>query len=490
MIKRTSHFYLLCLGVLLGCNIENAEMSLRSQSVTLSFATNASSNATSTDTWSGLCKKIRVIFSSALSYSRTLVVSANAGTVYADAGCSALAVTNVSVSAGATSTTLYYKTTATNGSDTVTANFSASETASIDISVATPTADIVLGQPDMTTTSWACVPNAITLCGPMDVLIGDGRVWMADADNNRVLIWNTMTPSSGSAANMVLGQANMTSNANGTTSNTLSFPSNLLIQGTKLFVADSDNNRILIWNTLPSIDQEAAQIAMGQPDLITGTADTGGISAKAFEWAASIDSNGTVVVATDYYNNRVLIWNSIPMASDSSAAVVLGQADMTSFGSGTTRNTFQAPWLSSIEDGKLFVGDYNNHRILVWNSIPTVNQQDPDLVIGQADFTSGTANRGGAVGANTIFKPGQARVDAQGRLFVSDYGNNRILIWNKVPTESGTSADAVIGQTDLTGDTAGTSATALDGPWTMFIDGNYLWFSDYDNNRVLRLPVP
>ena len=43
---------------------------------------------------------------------------------------------------------------------------------------------------------------------------------------------------------------------------------------------------------------------------------------------------------------------------------------------------------------KLFVNDRLNHRVLIFNTIPQDATAQPDVVLGQADFVSGTPNAG------------------------------------------------------------------------------------------------
>ena len=90
-----------------------------------------------------------------------------------------------------------------------------------------------------------------------------------------------------------------------------------------------------------------------------------------------------------------------------------------------------------IQNGKLFVADTQNHRVLIWNSIPTQNRQPADVVLGQANFnvavqpdlTKATSD----AHANTLLNPVSVSSDGT-RLYVADLGNNRVLIWNSIPT--------------------------------------------------------
>ena len=45
------------------------------------------------------------------------------------------------------------------------------------------------------------------------------------------------------------------------------------------------------------------------------------------------------------------------------------------------------------------------------------------------------------------------------RLFVTDLGNNRVLIWNSIPTSNGAAADVEIGQPDMTSSIANNAYT-------------------------------
>ena len=45
-------------------------------------------------------------------------------------------------------------------------------------------------------------------------------------------------------------------------------------------------------------------------------------------------------------------------------------------------------------DGVLAVADAWNHRILIWHGYPETSNRPADVVLGQADFAGGIANRG------------------------------------------------------------------------------------------------
>src|SRR5260221_98345 len=116
------------------------------------------------------------------------------------------------------------------------------------------------------------------------------------------------------------------------------------------------------------------------------------------------------------------------------ASVVIGQPDFVSSTGGVTQNKFNSlsnGWDSVFVDpnGRLILGDTNNHRVLIWNSVP-VNSglTNADLVLGQPDFTSSTSNNGG-LSARTLSFPDSVWSDGS-RLLVDDNNNSRVLIWN------------------------------------------------------------
>jgi hypothetical protein len=50
-------------------------------------------------------------------------------------------------------------------------------------------------------------------------------------------------------------------------------------------------------------------------------------------------------------------------------------------------------------------------------------------------------------------------VVAGGKIYVGDAGNNRVLVYNTIPTTNGSFADMVIGQPNFTTTSGGTTAT-------------------------------
>jgi hypothetical protein len=315
---------------------------------------------------------------------------------------------------------------------------------------------------------------------------------VADFANNRVLIWRKGPSSIAEPAAIVLGQPDFTSNLanNGLanpTAQTLSGPRGAFFDGQHLFVSEKNNNRVLIWNSLPTRNQQPADLVLGQPDFTTATANTNGPSAQSLSWPEFIYSDGASLYVSDRANNRVLKWNSIPTRNTQEANLVLGQPDMGTVSSGTNSQKFSSPGGMIVVGGRLYVTDVLNHRVLIWSSIPTVPQQPADLVLGQSTMNSGGVNAGGGAlnpTQKSLNLPAMIASDGT-RIAVTEYFNHRVVIWNNPPTTSFQQADVVLGQASFTTNSSGAGAQQVFEPTGIAFDGQRLLVCEEGNNRLL-----
>ncbi len=293
-------------------------------------------------------------------------------------------------------------------------------------------------------------------------------------------------------ANGVLGTTDFVTNTNYAppSTTTLSEPFCVAIDPTtgKLFVADRDNRRVLRWSSINKlIDGSAAEVVLGQPDFVTRTANTGGISAATMNNPNSVyvDANGTLWVA-DRDNHRVLIFdNASSKLTGSNADGVLGQPNFVSSTSGTTAGLLSAP-TSIFVDGsdRLWVADKDNNRIMRFDNASTKpNGSNADGVLGQTDFVTGTSG----LTASTMDAPWGVYVDVTGILWVADRFNSRVLRFNNAAgLPNGSAANGVLGQTDFITGSSGLSQSKFDGPRGVFLDGlGRLYVGDEGNSRVI-----
>jgi hypothetical protein len=319
-----------------------------------------------------------------------------------------------------------------------------------------------------------------------------GSLYLADQANNRVLGFATVPASNDAGADFVLGQTGFTGTTGGVSATSLSGPLSTVTAGGKLFVTEGGNSRVLIWNALPTADDTPADVAVGAVDL--DTAGAGGATQTTLSNPIGLAVAAGHLFVTDQGMNRVMIWNTIPTSSNTPADVVLGQPDFVSFAAATTDSGLSGPGDVWSDGTRVAVADTMNNRVLIWNTLPTVNGQAADVVVGQPDFTTATAGSGaqGLNGPFGVFSNGP-------QLFVADTGNHRVLVYDTFPTADQPSADEVIGQSDFAHVTRdddnqddapdiAPSARTLSSPIGVNVFGNRLFVASNSNNRVLVYP--
>ncbi|MCU1327106.1 MAG: repeat containing protein, partial [Bryobacterales bacterium] len=173
----------------------------------------------------------------------------------------------------------------------------------------------------------------------------------------------------------------------------------------------------------------------------------------------AVSSDGTRMFVADLGQNRILVWNTIPTSNGAPADVVIGQPNMTSFAENNSANfTDHTPILCAsngtnttvtpnvptfpqrcaatmsfprfvISDGKrLYVADGGNDRVLIYKTIPTTNGARADIILGQPDeFSDDTGFN--PDGTNAVQTPTSLAWDGSD-LYVSDGFNRRVVIFS------------------------------------------------------------
>jgi DNA-binding beta-propeller fold protein YncE len=296
-------------------------------------------------------------------------------------------------------------------------------------------ASLVLGQPDFTSNTQATTQTGMNAPHGVAVDPTTGKVFVADTNDNRVLRYASIaTLSSGAAAEAVLGQPNFTSNTAAATQNGMQSPFGVYVDSAgRLWVGDGGNSRVLRFDNASSITSGAnADAVLGQPGFTSNTQATSQ-SGMRVPMGVFLDSAGRLWVA-DYDNSRVLRFdNAASKANGADADGVLGQSNFTSSTWATTQSNMNAPTGVTGDEstGQIFVSDRSNNRVLVFNNAASkANGANADNVIGQANFTSG----GPSLTATGLNNPNQIHFDpTEGVLWVADTGYHRALLYGTLP---------------------------------------------------------
>ncbi len=225
-------------------------------------------------------------------------------------------------------------------------------------------ANVVIGHQVFTSGVPNDIPaNSNTAYLPVAVNYDGTYLFVCDNTNNRILIYNGIPGSNNASANAVIGQPDFISiqpNQGSATpgANTLDDPNDVFSNGTTLFVADTANNRILIYSPIPTANNASAQFVIGQSTFNSATTAT---SSTGLDTPEGVCASGTTLVVADTNNNRVLLFNISPISDGQAAAVVLGANNFTSVGSGNgTAKQIYTPEGACVAGTTLVVADTGN----------------------------------------------------------------------------------------------------------------------------------
>ena len=359
-------------------------------------------------------------------------------------------------------------------------------------------ADIVLGQIDFTSNVFVSQVGVKTI----DAISLDGTRLFIYSGDERVVIHNALPEENNRPADVVLGQPDFTTKLMGPIEieyrenlgdeeffrRTFSY-GHVFSDGVRLFVSDSARNRVLIWNSIPTSNFAPPDAVLGQPRFQEHNPPSAGRNGLNGPWG--ITSDGKRLIVVDGGNNRVLIWNTIPTENNQPADVVVGQPDFTSTEPGDGRTGFGEPEFVETDGKRLYVTDSLHRRVLVWNNIPTQNGQPADLVLGQPSFEVPGEGTSPELGPAVDMWPTGIATDGT-HLFIVDVDHHRVLAWKSIPTENGQPADIVLGQPDFESPRRPSiNRDYLFMPLRIAFDGQHLWVSEKKfSDRVVRFSIP
>lgn len=386
-----------------------------------------------------------------------------------------------------------------------------------------PLATLVLGQGSFTgakANAYTGVNYPAGLSAPAAAFGFGSRLWIADSTNDRVIAYGysqifpppATPPALSPLPQVVLGQSPTATTYSGALDlspplpTSLDNPRSIAATRSYLAIADTRNNRILIWKGDPDAitSTQAPTLVLGQP-LVAGTIPSftsrllnsrQKIDETSLNTPRSISGFGSLLVVADRENHRVLLWDLAPGApTQITRARVLGQVDASSArpGKGATGTNHPSGVAVSSDGSMLAVADTDNHRVLIWDSLPMQTGVAASRVLGQLNFDATSVSRNqqrpaSSLQGNELSGP-TAVGFVQGSLLVSDTENHRILAWPS-SAPSGSVASLVIGQPDMKAGVALQGAQGLSSPAEISADERFLYVADSGNHRVLGFPLP
>jgi sugar lactone lactonase YvrE len=313
-------------------------------------------------------------------------------------------------------------------------------------------------------TGSTCVPGNVRsswLCNPGGIAIADDVLWIADRNNYRVLGYNAPATTSDDSAGTVIGQPNFVVN----------YPNRLegeaaagllgvaIARNGRVFAVDRTAHRVAVFPNVVDLHTATGSVPerhFGQSDAVSYRPHSGATvppltqNGLYLPTHVAVDPGNSFVYISDTGNRRIVVWHD----TDQYADRVIGAPDFE-----TDPSTGYAYGALAIRGGRLFVavadtGGSDAHRVFMYDvSGSGAVDAPPSRVFGQATAGQNLCNRGGAAArADTLCDISGVAIDVNGRLWVADRGNRRV-VWFDDPAGTdplaATTADGVVGQPDM-----------------------------------------
>jgi sugar lactone lactonase YvrE len=219
------------------------------------------------------------------------------------------------------------------------------------------------------------LPAADSLYWPYGVYFDGVALWVADTGNRRVLRWNSLPTKNGQPADAVIGQAdfsNRDENAGGRVSNGgLRWPHAMVHWRGHFCVADAGNNRVMLWRNDRAEGLANADRILGQASADGVDHNRG----EYWPTAASFNMPYGLAVAhehlfvADTANSRIVRYDD---PRSEAADALAAQPGFNDKGDNrwqpAARDSVCWPYAVAFDDDVCLVADSGNNRVLLWET--------------------------------------------------------------------------------------------------------------------------
>ena len=241
-------------------------------------------------------------------------------------------------------------------------------------------ADLVLGQDSFVHNSanrGRDNPTAQSLHWPYGVAEIDGKLAVCDTGNRRILVWNDVSEN-GEPADLVLGQFDFETrdeNAGASVSSmSMRWPHQICYWNEFLAMADAGNNRIMLWNGIPEGNGAPCDSILGQLNFTNCDHNLGDYypTHKSVNMPYALACHGNKLIVGDTANSRILTWESLEIGA--AATGLTGQPDFAAKGDNrwnvAERDSLCWPYGLSVLGKTIAIADSGNNRVLIWDIKP------------------------------------------------------------------------------------------------------------------------
>jgi hypothetical protein len=211
------------------------------------------------------------------------------------------------------------------------------------------------------------------------VALAGHRLIVSDTGNRRVLVWDNIPTKNGAAADLVLGQHDFVTrdeNAGGDASGALGmrWPHGIAMVKDGILVADAGNNRVMVWRDLPQANGRPCDFVIGQADLhgLDHNQSQYFPTAETLNMPYGLSVQGDRLVVADTANSRLLGYDLPELAMGIAATRLAGQRQFSDKGDNRwappVRDSLCWPYNVAASENILAISDSGNNRVLLWEA--------------------------------------------------------------------------------------------------------------------------